>query len=59
LILAHGSFGVVYKAKVYETGETVAVKKVFHDPKYKCRELEIMRELKHPNCVRLKQGFFT
>jgi len=54
LIIAHGSFGVVYKAKVYETGETVAVKKVFYDPWYKTRELDIMKELKHVNCVGLK-----
>lgn len=31
LIIAHGSFGVVYKAKVYETNETVAVKKTHYD----------------------------
>ena len=59
LIIAHGSFGVVYKAKVFETGETVAVKKIFYDPRYKCRELDIMKELNHTNCVKLRQGFFT
>lgn len=49
----------MYKAKVFESGETVAVKKVFHDKWYKARELDIMKELNHTNCVKLKQGFFT
>lgn len=41
------------------TGEVVAIKKVFQDKRYKNRELQIMRELNHPNTVTLKQAFFS
>ena len=58
-IIGSGSFGVVYKANVAETGETVAIKKVFQDKRYKNRELPILKELKHPNCIHLRQAFYT
>merc|ERR1712085_10490 len=54
-----GSFGIVYQAQVVETGESVAIKKVFQDKRYKNRELQIMKELKHPNIVELKHAFYT
>jgi len=38
-IIGNGSFGVVFKATIAETGETVAIKKVFQDKRYKNREL--------------------
>ncbi len=36
-IIGQGTFGKVYKGKNRKTGELVAVKKVFQDPKYKNR----------------------
>ena len=36
-IIGQGTFGKVYKGKIKKTGEIVAVKKVFQDPKYKNR----------------------
>ena len=42
-----------------ETGEDVAIKKVYQDKRYKNRELQIMREMKHPNIVNLRHAFFT
>lgn len=45
------SFGVVCEARCLETGEVVAIKKVLQDPRYKNRELDVMRMLKHPNIV--------
>jgi len=57
--LGSGSFGVVYRAVVNETGEHVAIKKVLQDKRYKNRELEIIQELRHPNVVELKRFFFT
>eukprot|EP00388_Colpodella_angusta_P010589 GDKJ01027510.1.p1 GENE.GDKJ01027510.1~~GDKJ01027510.1.p1 ORF type:complete len:394 (-),score=57.88 GDKJ01027510.1:132-1196(-) len=58
-VIGNGSFGIVYQALVVETGETVAIKKVYQDKRYKNRELQIMRELKHPNIVELKHAFYT
>lgn len=58
-IIGSGSFGVVYKASVAETGEVVAIKKVFQDKRYKNRELPILKELKHPNTIHLRQAFYT
>merc|ERR1719327_110592 len=58
-VLGSGSFGIVYQAQVVETNETVAIKKVFQDKRYKNRELQIMKELKHPNVVELKHAFYT
>lgn len=47
------------QAKCRETGEIVAIKKVLQDKRYKNRELQIMRNLDHPNVVALKQSFFS
>ena len=35
----NGAFGMVYKAKDAETGQIVAIKKVFQDKRYRNREL--------------------
>ena len=57
-ILGKGAFGVVCCAKT-PTGETVAVKKVKIDPTHKNRELDILRILKHKNCISLVNSFKT
>lgn len=38
-VIGNGSFGVVYQARVAETGECVAIKKVYQDKWYKNWEL--------------------
>ncbi|KAH9573679.1 hypothetical protein CY35_01G013200, partial [Sphagnum magellanicum] len=58
-VVGTGSFGVVFQAKCIETGETMAIKKVLQDKRYKNRELQIMRLLDHPNIVQLKHCFFS
>lgn len=58
-VVGNGSFGVVYKASCVETGQTVAIKKVLQDRRFKNRELQIMRLLDHPNIVRLQHCFAT
>ncbi|KAL9686337.1 hypothetical protein QQ045_023793 [Rhodiola kirilowii] len=58
-VVGSGSFGVVFQAKCLETGESVAIKKVLQDKRYKNRELSVMRMLNHPNVVQLKQSFFS
>jgi glycogen synthase kinase 3 beta len=58
-IIGSGSFGVVYQATIAETGEVVAIKKVFQDKRYKNRELQMLKELNHPNVIKLRQAFYT
>lgn len=48
-----------FQAKCLETGETVAIKKVLQDRRYKNRELQLMRLMDHPNVVSLKHCFFS
>lgn len=57
-VIGKGSFGVVYKAGVRSTGDVVAIKKVLQDPRYKNRELRIIKMLKHPNVCELKASFY-
>jgi len=45
---------VVYKSKVNETGEVVAIKKVLQDKRYKNREFQILQELDHLNVINFK-----
>lgn len=61
-IIGNGSFGVVFEAKVVETNEVVAIKKVLQDKRFKNRELQIMRQLvkdPHTNIVALKHCFYS
>mmetsp|Transcript_10585 Transcript_10585/g.24126 ORF Transcript_10585/g.24126 Transcript_10585/m.24126 type:complete len:358 (+) Transcript_10585:135-1208(+) len=58
-VIGNGSFGVVFQATLNETGETIAVKKVLQDKRFKNRELQIMRQLRHPNIVELKNCFYS
>ncbi|CAI9784379.1 unnamed protein product [Fraxinus pennsylvanica] len=48
-VVGTGSFGIVFQAKCLETGESVAIKKVLQDRRYKNRELQLMRLMDHPN----------
>ena len=57
-VIGNGSFGVVFEARIVESGETVAIKKVLQDKRFKNRELAIMKQLKHPNIVALKHYFY-
>eukprot|EP00339_Tiarina_fusa_P018076 CAMPEP_0117034398 /NCGR_PEP_ID=MMETSP0472-20121206/24494_1 /TAXON_ID=693140 ORGANISM="Tiarina fusus, Strain LIS" /NCGR_SAMPLE_ID=MMETSP0472 /ASSEMBLY_ACC=CAM_ASM_000603 /LENGTH=377 /DNA_ID=CAMNT_0004743559 /DNA_START=26 /DNA_END=1159 /DNA_ORIENTATION=+ len=58
-VIGNGSFGVVFQATLNDTGETIAVKKVLQDKRFKNRELQIMRQLRHPNVVELKNCFYS
>ncbi|XP_039715439.1 cyclin-dependent kinase 3 isoform X8 [Pteropus medius] len=57
--IGEGTYGVVYKAKNTETGQLVALKKIRLDsetegvPSTAIREISLLKELKHPNIVRL------
>lgn len=56
-VIGNGSFGVVYQAKLCDSGEMVAIKKVLQDKRFKNRELQIMRKLDHDNIVKLRYFF--
>lgn len=58
-VCGNGSFGIVFQAKVIHTGETVAIKKVYQDKRYKNREYLITKDLNHPNIVKLSHAFYT
>jgi len=57
--LGEGTYGIVYKAKNRETGEIVALKRIrleSEDEGVPCtaiREISLLKELNHPNIVRL------
>ncbi|CAO2646141.1 Cyclin-dependent kinase 3 [Lemmus lemmus] len=57
--IGEGTYGVVYKAKNKETGQIVALKKIRLDvetegiPSTAIREISLLKELKHPNIVKL------
>ncbi|CAO3590634.1 unnamed protein product [Absidia cylindrospora] len=57
--LGEGAYGIVYKAQNRETGEVVALKRIRLDneeegvPCTAIREISLLKELKHPNIVRL------
>merc|ERR1712010_432807 len=55
-VIGNGSFGVVYKGSCEER-ETVAIKKVLQDSRFKNRELDIMQSLHHCNVVELYDAF--
>ncbi len=55
--VGEGTYGVVYRAKVLKTGETVALKKIRLEvedegvPSTALREISLLKELQHPNIV--------
>ncbi|XP_055971410.1 cyclin-dependent kinase 3 isoform X2 [Sorex fumeus] len=57
--IGEGTYGVVYKARNRDTGQLVALKKIRLDletegvPSTAIREISLLKELKHPNIVRL------
>jgi len=57
--LGKGSFGTVYLAKNVNLNTYVAIKKVLQDKRYKNRELQIMKIVKHINIVSLKECFYS
>ncbi|XP_017039419.1 putative glycogen synthase kinase-3 homolog [Drosophila ficusphila] len=58
-VVGNGSFGVVFQAKMVPSNEAVAIKKVLQDRRFKNRELQIMRKLRHDNIITLKWFFYS
>lgn len=40
-VIGNGSFGVVFQAKLCDTGELVAIKKVLQDKRFKVRKIDL------------------
>jgi len=63
--LGEGTYGVVYKALNRETNEFVAIKKIRLEkeddgvPSTAIREISLLKNLKHPNIVELKEVLFS
>ncbi|KAJ1653593.1 cyclin-dependent kinase 5 [Dispira simplex] len=63
--LGEGTYGIVYKAQNRETGEVVALKRIRLDkeeegvPCTAIREISLLKELKHPNIVKLHDVLHT
>lgn len=57
--IGEGTYGIVYKAKDTTTGEILALKKIRLDavdegiPSTAIREISLLKQLQHPNIVRL------
>mmetsp|Transcript_10949 Transcript_10949/g.12416 ORF Transcript_10949/g.12416 Transcript_10949/m.12416 type:complete len:117 (-) Transcript_10949:12-362(-) len=57
--VGEGTYGVVYKAKCLKTGRAVALKRIRLEiedegvPSTALREISLLRELEHPNIVKL------
>ena len=57
--IGEGTYGIVYKAKDRVTGEIIALKKIRLEaedegiPSTAIREISLLKELQHPNIVRL------
>ncbi|SHO76286.1 Similar to S.cerevisiae protein RIM11 (Protein kinase) [Malassezia sympodialis ATCC 42132] len=73
-VIGNGSFGVVFQARlvryapdgheipaseITDESDSIAIKKVLQDKRFKNRELQIMRVLTHPNVVNLRAFFYT
>ena len=63
-VIGEGRYGAVYKARNYKTGECFALKKIFMDydedgiPSTTIREIALLKQMEHPNIVKLHETFF-
>ena len=58
-VCGNGSFGIVFQGKKLLTGETIAIKKVYQDRRFRNREYSIMKLLDHPNIIKVSHAFYT
>ena len=56
-LISKGTFGTVYKVEHKQTGDILALKRVYMDPQHNCNEGFILKELKHPNLIGCHHDF--
>ena len=58
-VIAHGTFGLVYRGTNLLNNETVAIKRVYQDTRYKNRELDLLLSCKgHPYVIDISDHFY-
>ena len=58
-VAGKGRFGIVYYGYRKSNGEEVAVKKIFQDKESKHRELKILKMIKNPFLLSIKEHFLA
>jgi len=58
-VIASGSFGMMFEARMQGSSETVAIKKVLQGRQQQNRELEILQMLQHPNIIIVIDAFIS
>lgn len=58
-VAGKGTFGTVYFGHVRGTAQKIAIKKVLQDKRYKNRELQILKTLKNPNVLEMRDHYLT
>ena len=58
-MIGQGTFGQVFKGRIKQTGEIVAIKRVLQDKKYKNREVEIVNMLNSDFVMRVHATYMT
>lgn len=59
-LIGKGTFGIVYKVREKkEPNKILAIKQVVQNPTTFNRELDVLKLLEHPNCVKLHSHFYS
>ena len=58
-IIGRGTFSTVYRWRVGEDDEFIAIKKLYYDRTLGTREADLLKELKHPNIIEFLEVFYT
>ena len=59
-MIANGTFGIVHRGTDLSINETVAIKRVYQDTRYKNRELELLLMARdHPYVLSISDHYYT
>jgi len=57
-LVGQGTFGKVFEA-LDENKQRVAIKRIEKNANFISREVDVLKEISHPNCIELKDVFYT